>query len=305
MRRLSVVALGTATLLFLPVSIQAQDDEELARRAWQSARHQALEGHADSALALFAIARQRAQTAGDLRMVSAALTGAAQVHAVYIGCADSTLTLFRRAVAVAEPGDRQAADALVRFLAAQGDVSGAQQLLNEAYASVEGLGRAITRESLNWYQGMAAIQRASGKEAAALASLNSALAVAARLKAGDVSDTVAKPTGDVDQINYWIMYDVAQLRLNAKAPGVRIPATGKKLMDAVVTAGIGLDERDDIVVPVARLFDTLVLRAHQCVMNGGKQCRTPAPARCNSTRSGEEQQLSKAGFDAKLVSVNN
>jgi hypothetical protein len=261
----------------------AQDDEELGRRAWVKARASAVAGRADSALAQYAFALEKAKAAGDARMVAAALRGAAQVHAVHVGCGDSALVLFRQSVAASEPGDRQSADALVRYLATRGDLAAAQALLNETYANIEGLGRAITRESMTWYQGTAAIQRASKKESAALASLTNALSIAARLKAGDVSDTVAKPTGEVDPINYWIVYDMAQLRLHAKAAGVANVATGRKLMDALVNAGIGLDEKDELVVPVARLFDTLVLRAHQCTRNGGT-CKAPTLAKCATAR---------------------
>ena len=282
--RFTFPALAIAAALLTPTShALSQDAEEVARRAWNRARMHAVEGRADSALAQYAIAVTNAQQAGDQRMVAAALTGSAQVHAVHVGCGDSAMTLFREAVAKSEPGDRKAADAFVRYLATRGDIAGAQKLLNETYASAEGLGRAITRESMTWFQGMAAIQRASGKEAAALASLNSALNIAARLRAGDVSDTVAKPTGDVDPLNYWLVYDLAQLRLNAKAPSVANAAAGRKMMDALVTAGIGLDERDELVVPVARLFDSLVLRAHQCRMNGGN-CTSPTLARCPAGR---------------------
>jgi hypothetical protein len=176
-----------------------------------------------------------------------------------------------------------AADAFVRYLATRGQVAEAQKILNESYATAEGLGRAITRESLTWYQGMAAIQRGSGRESAALASLTSALSIAARLRTGDVSDSVTKGGSDVDPVNYWVVYDLAQLRLNAKAAGVASAATGKKLMDALVAGGIGLDERDELVIPVARLFDTLTLRTHQCRMNGGT-CASPTLARCASGR---------------------
>lgn len=265
------------------LSAQTGGDEEAARRAWRAARTHALEGRADSALAFYDRARTSAQRAGDTRMVAATLVGSAQVHAVHVGCNDSATVLFREAVAKSEPGDRMAADAFVRFLATKGQSAEAQKLLNDTYSTVEGLGRAITRESLTWYQGMAAIQRGSGRESAALASLTSALTIAARLKTGDVSDSVAKASNDVDPVNYWVVYDIAQLRLNAKAAGVSNQATGKKLMDALVTAGIGLDERDELVIPVARLFDTLVLRAHQCRMNGGT-CAAPTLARCPAGR---------------------
>lgn len=284
MRRLCLPALFAALVVSsVPATAHAQGDDEEAVRAWRAARAHAVEGRADSALAQYTIARTRSQAVGDMAMVAAALRGAAQVHAVHVGCGDSALVLFRDAVAKSETGDRQSADALVRYLATRGNTAEAQQLLNQSYASVEGLGRAITRESMTWYQGTAAIQRAEGKEAAALASLTSALNIAARLRAGDVSDSVAKPTGDVDPINYWVVYDLAQLRLHAKARSVANAATGKKLMDALVTAGIGLDERDELPVPVARLFDTLVLRAHQCAMNGGS-CTAPSLARCPTAR---------------------
>ena len=283
--RTAIVAQSIALLLIAPsmISAQAGGEDEAARRAWTAARGLALAGRADSALAQYQRAAVNAERAGDSRMVAAALVGAAQVHAVHVGCNDSATVLFRQAVAKSEAGDRVAADAFVRYLATKGQTAEAQKVLNEAYASTEGLGRSITRESLNWYQGMAAIQRGSGQEAAALASLTSALNIAARLRAGDVSDTVAKPTGEVDPINYWVVYDVAQLRLNAKARAVANPATGKKLMDALVTAGIGLDERDELVIPVARLFDTLTLRTHQCRMNGGT-CASPTLARCAGSR---------------------
>jgi hypothetical protein len=288
MRPLRAIGLLPAVLTVICWSnAAAQGAEAPARRAWQAARTAALDGRADSALALYARARILAQQEGDSLLVTATLRGAAQVHAVHIGCGDSAAILFREAVARSGEGDRQSADAYVRLLATRGNLEEAQRVLNVAYASVEGLGRSATRESMHWHQGMAAIQRASGRESGALASLTTALSIAARLRSEGAGDGAAGATGDIDPLNYWLVYDLAQLRLHAKAAGVANPAGGRKLMDALVTAGIGLDEQDNQPVPVARLFDTLLLRAHQCTMNAGANaapCPAPSLAKCASNR---------------------
>lgn len=286
LRFISATLLTTVALTSLPGTARAQGDDELAGRAWRSARALAADGKADSALAQYDIARVRSEAIADYTMISAALTGAAQVHDVFIGCADSALILMKAAVAAAGPGDRQAANALVRLLASRGSASApeAQRVLDQAYASVENLGRSITRESMNWHQGLAAVQMAQGRETAALASLNSALEIATRLRSGDATDSVATPGDDINPLNYWILYDLAQLRLNARSTAVANTAAGNKLMDALVNAGIGLDEQDEIPVPSARLFETLTLLAHECKMNGGS-CKPPTRAKCTRTSS--------------------
>lgn len=280
--RLVVPAFVLGAISFMAAPASAQDDDDLARRHWRTARMLAVQGRADSALAHYAEARRHAEKDGDQSMVAATLVGAAQVHAVHIGCNDSATILFREALRRSGPGDRLAADAFVRYLAATGKVAEAQQVLADAYQGVEGLGRAITRESMTWYQGTAAIQRARGQEPAALATLNSALEIAARLRTGDVSDSVAKPTGEVDPVNYWVMYDLAQLRLNARSRSVANTDAGTKIMDALVNAGAGFDERDELPIPVSRLLDTLTLQAHQCAMQGGRNCNKPALATCRN-----------------------
>ncbi len=279
LRSAFIVAAATAVSALAPSAIKAQGDDERASQSWHAARAHAAAGRPDSALIMYEIARTRSEAIGDKLLMSAALRGMAQVHDVYIGCGDSALVLMRRAAELAQPGDRQSVDDLVRMLAAHGKSAEAQEVLNQGYASVEGLGRAITRESMNWFQANAAIQAAAGREAAALASLTSALNIATRLSSGDMADSAA--SGEITAVNYWVVYDMAQLRLNAKARSVNNAATGKRLMDALVNAGIGLGEKDETLVPVARLHETLTVMAHECAKNGGK-CTPPTKAKCDT-----------------------
>jgi tetratricopeptide (TPR) repeat protein len=238
----------------------AQDDPAVAE--FKSARAFAMQGQADAAIAAFGRAAERARASDDKAMQVAALRGAAELLALIRPCTDSAERTLRLAITAANSGDRSAADALVRLLAARGNVAGARQALVAAYSDVPSLGRAITKESARYLQGQAAVEFASGHEAAALSALSQALSIAARLHVGDVSDTVARPTGAVDETNGWIMYDLGVLRLTAKSPSVRQLKAGASLLDLVGAApALRLDGGEYEPYPILRLADRLMLQS--------------------------------------------
>jgi hypothetical protein len=214
-----------------------------------------------TALFLFLKAAKEAAAKDDKPIQVAALRGAADLLSLKRPCTDSAERVLRTAVQVAEPGDRSAADALVRLLAAQGKSKDAMSTLVAAYSDVPSLGKAITRESMQFLQGQAAVEFAGGHEAAALAALNQALVIAARLKQGDTSDSVAKPTGAVDEVNAWVMYDLAMLRMNAKSASVRGTATGTAILRQLLASQQLLDGSDDTPHPITRLLDRITLGA--------------------------------------------
>lgn len=240
----------------------AQDDPALA--AFRAARGLAMAGQADAAVAAFTRTADLAKTGDDKAIETAALRGAAELLALTRPCTDSAEAMLRRAISVANSGDRSAADALVRLLASRGNVAGARQALVAAYSDVPSLGRAITKESVRYLQGQAAVELASGHEAAALSALSQALAIAARLHVGDVSDTVAKPTGAVDETNGWVMFDLGMLRLTAKSPSVRQPKAGASILDLVSAASaLMLDGGEYEPYPILRLGDRLMLQSRR------------------------------------------
>ena len=164
-RHILLYTLGVATASPL-VSAGAQD--ETARIAWHEGRRLAIAGLADSALAQYAKAGSAAKSIGDQAIGTAVQRGIADIYLVYRGCADSAQRILSDAAATAAPGDRSAADALVRLLAARGNIALARTTLVTAYDDVPSVGRLIQRESITFLQGMATIERYSGHEAAAL-----------------------------------------------------------------------------------------------------------------------------------------
>lgn len=267
-----------ATALVAPPSLPAQQDQP-AVVAYQRGRALAIQGSADSAMTAFRLAGLLALESGDLQLRTAALEGLAETVAVYRGCTDSAATILRDAVEAASPGDRLAADALVRHLAARGRPDEARRALTSAYAGVEGLGRTVTHESLHFLQGMAAVQRAAGQEAAALASLRSALDIAERLEAGDVADSVTVRSDAVHAHNFWLLYDLARLRLEARSAGIRQPREGERLMSELAGAGVDADLDEHVRFVEFRLLDRLVIKAHACTL-AGSTCPPPKPPKC-------------------------
>jgi hypothetical protein len=251
------------TLLLLCITAApglAQDDPAVA--GVRAARGLAMQGQTEAAITAFGRAAEQARSSDDKAMYVAALRGAAELLALTRPCTDSAERTLRLAMSVADPGDRSAADALVRLLASRGNVAGARQTLVAAYSNVASLGRAITKESVRYLQGQAAVELAGGHEAAALSALSQALSIAARLHAGDVSDTVAKPTGVVDETNSWVMFDLGVLRLTATSPSVRQLKAGASILDLVSAASpLMLDGGEDEAYPILRLPDRLMLQS--------------------------------------------
>ncbi len=274
------VAVALALPLALPLaarSAAAQPDG--ATLAYLSARAFALQGNADSALAAFRRAERLAAESGDLPLVTAAAIGRAEVMAVYRGCTDSAVTWLREAAAAQPTGVRTASDALVRLLLSRGQVDAARETLTRAYADVEGLGRAIKHETVHYLQGLAGVQRAAGQERAALATLEEALAIAERLHTGDVSDSTPRVPAGVHGDNFWLLYDLAQLRLHARSAAVRQAREGERIMTDLVRAGDDADRDVHGRFTESRLLERLVLKAHACTLRG-ERCPVPTPPRC-------------------------
>jgi hypothetical protein len=232
-------------------------------RSFRAARALALSASLDSATSAFRRSAADAIAEGERNVAVASLRGAADLLALRYPCADSADVVLRDAMRIADTGDRTAADALVRLLAARGNASGARQTLVDAYAGVPALGRSITKESMRFLQGQAAIQVASTQESGALATLNQALGIAARLHAGDVSDSVARTSSAVDPVNAWLLFDLGMLRLQAKSPTIRQLRVGTALLDSLAnTPASVLDGGADEAFPTTRIGDRLLLRAH-------------------------------------------
>jgi hypothetical protein len=192
------------------------------------------------------------------------------------GCPDSALRILRDAAASADPGDRSAADALVQLLAANGDAAGARTALVVAYADASGASGAITSGRVAFLRGNAAIERAEGHESAALSTLNEAIAIADRLhqvEARDPRDTHA--LGEVTRENAWLIYDLAQLRAQAKSPGIHSARESARLMSLLLAAWSVVDDLATSS-PTVRLRDRLVLRAERCRVDG-TSCPLPTP----------------------------
>ena len=277
-RRILLCALSVATAFPL-VAADAQD--ETARIAWQQARRLAVAGLADSALAEYARAGAAAKAIGDQAIGTAVQRGVADVYLVYRGCADSAQRMLTDAAATAATGDRSAADALVRLLAARGNVTLARASLVKAYDDVPSVGRLIMRESVTFLQGMAAIERYSGHEAAAMSNLSSALQIATRLHEGDAAGPETHAIGSVTAENVWVMLDIAQLRLHAKSAGIASAREGTRMMEQLVVAWPTVSDTDRMVArfPVSRLADRLEIRAIGCAKSGAP-CPVPKPPKC-------------------------
>ncbi|MES2523076.1 MAG: hypothetical protein V4617_10285 [Gemmatimonadota bacterium] len=257
--RLAVVA---AMLLALPQApLDAQP--EPATRSFRAARALALQGQPEQAVAGFQRAAVEAKASGDAAVEVAARRGVADLLAMRRPCTDSAELTLREALRAADTGDRSASDALVRLLAARGNVTAARQILVAAYSDVPSVGRSVTSESVRFLQGQATLQFAGGQESAALSTLGDALGIAARLHEGDTRDSVPHPSGAVDRINAWVLFDLAMLRLNAKSPSIRQARTAATILDRLVSAPADvLDGGDSEAYPVTRLDDRLLLQAH-------------------------------------------
>jgi len=244
-----------------------------SRQDFDAGMRTALAGRADSALHYFARAAETARAGGERSLRTAARRGQANVWLVMRGCPDSAVKILRDAVASAEPGDRTAADALVRVLAARGDAAGARAVLVSAYTGNST--RAVTSETVNFLLGNAAIERAEGHESAALSTLNEAIGIADRLHLSDPAGFSSHAVGDVTRENAWLLFDLAQLRAQAKSPGIRSARESARLMAMLLAAWNNVDDLATSARPTVRLGDRLILRAEQCRM-GGTSCPVPA-----------------------------
>jgi len=277
-RVVSTLLLAGAALApaLVPARLAAQaDTPDVARaiRDLRTGRLLALEGRVDSALVFFTLSKLNAHDAGDQRIEQAAIRARADMWLLR-SCADSAQRILRNAVALAPAGDRTSADALVRLLAERGQVADARAVMVSAYSDATGVGRTITRESITFLQGMAAVERAGGQEAAALSSFTSALSIAKRLHQGGVTDSIDTGVGEVTDENRWVLFDLASLRRSAKATGVRSIKEADRITKQLVEALEAMESIPDDPFPITRYGDRLVLRRAQCVADG---TTCPAP----------------------------
>lgn len=277
-----VASCTIAAMAVAPSSGQAQSPTERGELAWKAGTVHALQGNADSALAAFASARAIAESVHDSSLLAASLRGAAEVLGAYRTCGDSALALLRQARQVSIAGDRTAGQVLVRRLALAGKIAEARTIHAALYSDLGGeVPRSITRESVSYLSGLAAVQRAAGQHAAALASLRSAREIADRLANGDVVDSLPKSLGtSINSQNYWVTFELAQLMLTSKTRGVASPTEGKALMDALASTDDEPEEGNEHRFSVFRLADRLTVKAWRCQMQGEK-CAVPPPRKCS------------------------
>jgi hypothetical protein len=125
---------------------------------------------------------------------------------------------------------------------------------------------------------MAAVELAGGQESAAMATLNSALAVAVRLHEGDMTARREHAVSDITEENVWLLFDLAQLRRTAKSTGIHSPREHARIMSNLVKAWPTLDVLPDDGVPITRFADRLVMRAALCAADGSA-CPAPVVAK--------------------------
>lgn len=270
--RQRLAALVTALLCLAPFASHAQSafPPSDGERAWQVGQEAALKGLADSAMRSYDEALRLAGQDEDEELASAARLGQAEVWDVWRSCKDSARTAYLDAIRLSSEADFSAADAYVVWLAKQGDQAGARAVHMRTYAPIENdVPRSITRESVNFLLGLAQIQIANSSRSGALSSLNSARSVAARLAVGD---TDSSAFGTVREANYWVLHDIAQLRLDPKSRTVRNVAVGRDLLAQLDAARTVSDRGGQPRFTVARLADR-VARARRVCKTGA--CRLP------------------------------
>jgi hypothetical protein len=171
-------------------------------------------------------------------------------------------------------GDYAAADAYVLWLARQGDQAAARVLHARAYAPIENdVPRTITRESVNFLIGLAAIQVANSSRNGALSSLRSARRIADRLAVGG-ADTA--PTEAVRPDNYWVLHDLARIYLDPASRSARNPAEGRELRRMLDAATDVSDNGGHPRFTVGRLADRIARARRTCT---SASCRLPPPPR--------------------------
>ena len=271
------LVIGFTALVAVAATRDLEAQSGNAGTFWRAGRALALRGQVDSALRTLEQAGAAARSSGDAATEQATMRGRSNLWTLR-GCADSATKILREAVATASPGDRSSADALVRLLASRKAVTDARSALVQAYTDVPSVGRNITRESVTFLQGMAAVELAGGQESAAMATLNSALAIAVRLHEGDVKERSQHAVGDITDENAWLMFDLAQLRRKAKSPGIFSTREHARLMASLVKAWPTLDVLPDDGFPITRFADRLVMRAALCAADGS-ECPAPIVAK--------------------------
>jgi tetratricopeptide (TPR) repeat protein len=236
---------------------------------WQAGQAFALRGAADSALAAFGRALAIARSERDAGLASAARLGMAEVFAVWLRQRDSADAAYREAVQLAEPGDYAAADGYVRWLAENRRTREGRDLLTRTFTGLD-VPRAIKRESIWFLLGEAALQRGAGNPAGALSTLTRAREIAERLSRGDVEDA---PVNGVSVSSYWVLHDLAALRLDPQGGVARNAAQGRALRDST-DAAAALDSGGVPRFTVARLADRVARARRLC---GSGPCETPVP----------------------------
>lgn len=279
-RRTHTLSRWTAgTLLLVAASalpLQAQADGE---RAWAAGQEAALRGQADSAMSAYGEAVRLARQDLDRELESAARLGMAEVWDVWRRCTDSARAAYQDAVLLSSEFDYAAADAFVLWLARRGDQAAARALHARAYLPIETqVPRSVTRESINFLLGLAAIQIANKSQSGAMSSLRSARSIAARLAAGGGDTTSA---GAVRRDNYWVLHDIADLQINGTSQAVRNRAAGRALRKQVDAATSVPDDGMNPRFSVGRLADRVAQARRVCTMAA---CRLPPPPRRSRCR---------------------
>ncbi len=248
---------------------QAQTGEA-GEVAWARGQELALIGQADSSLAAYQRALNAARASRDPGLASAARLGMAEVFDVWRQCSDAADAAYLEAMQLAEPGDLGAVDAYVRWLSRQGRVSDARALHRRAYEGID-VPRAIKRETITYLLGEAAMQRASGSHSAALSTLTNARDVANRLASGDGAMPI---TDSVNQYSYWVLHDLAELRLDEKAGAARNASEGAALRSMVDSARVRIESGTEQRFPAARLHERVMQARRAC---GTGTCEVPPP----------------------------
>lgn len=236
-----------------PVVASAQS-REAGEAEWDRGQQFALAGDADASLAAYHRALQMARGTRDPGLASAARLGMAEVYAVLLQRPDSAVAAYEEAVRMAENGDRSAVNGYVRWLSRQGRVSEARALHKRAYEGIADVPRAIKHESVEYLLGEAAIQRAAGNFNAALSTLTNARDIADRLASGDGSMPLPK---GANEYSYWVLYDLAELRLDSKAGRVRNAADGAALRALIDTPEAIALSKGDLRFAAARLAERI------------------------------------------------
>ncbi len=270
-RRRSIImhAFTAVVLVFAPERAFAQT-RKAGEVAWARGQELALIGQADSSLAAYQRALDAARSSRDPGLASAARLGMAEVFDVWRRCADSADVAYREATQLAEPGDFSAIDGYIRWLSRRGRVSEARALHRRAYEGID-VPQAIKRETITYLLGEAVMQRAAGNNGAALSTLTNARDVANRLASGDGAMPIAD---SVNQYSYWVLHDLAELRLDSKAGAARNATEGARLRAMVDGASASVTSSTVQRFTPARLGERVAQARRAC---GTGECAVPPP----------------------------